>query len=1747
MRRGILDKAKADGDQEVTTNLLKEEWTDLASSFLSSGITGMNPFRDIAPRARHVSPEVMESVSLERLLQQEQMHQEVFDNHPGVQDALKGLKLYSDQWSTVNKAPLAAVDPWAPHAEQLLGSTKLQAIEVPEEINQEWIKQTWDYINKQKQIDSNYDPTTDPRIDKLVNSLNSMGRGRGQGEFFTGTPHADDLTDPFTQFLRQFTLSAGDLIGTAGEKIGESMFQVGLAMIEGTDSEFYKAYVDQITPKAYIDSETGQVAHTKGRVGGLAGPYVNLRLLQGMKIEEIQTEVDRVKGAVNWSDTRKRQGLVHYADILARATGGLTGMLATGGFASINLGVKGAARLLGATSGKMKLFAELLGTGVGYGLWNMGMYGDTAGYGQAFTDAMLEAPILMIAGKLGGKTEQFLVQRSRMPKAARRTLSGMMEGFVFSAAEMAKLESSLWRFMRNPKDPDAQRGWVDSLVGNVLGFGMFKGITGMTPGRFAQMSEALGPAAIQNLAARGQARTARRAAATRAGQQGISPLAEVEGVRPETMKEYSDVLKMRESETDPTKKAALSKRLEVIETRLETEAAGKDRTRLEEVEAELPRVEEISRVRELPAGREKTEAILRLQREARGGFAKKAAEAARLEMEKEVTAEGWMEEAGKLVKALPKGHPEISDLERAMAISGAVSKGLKLKKPDIDFLAARAMRGAEVPPNFYELAKEKAWIPPDVERVVETPPGGFVPETPKSLQLKVGMEAEVGVKPVQLSQIQARMEGTKADPVFTKMRGGVPGRAQGILGWFEQFSQIIRVPKADGRKLAIMAHEWSHAFEKAAIKAGAFEGVRISGWMMRDFAEVAKTYPGYSHLRHRSKVAEGWAEFWAREMMGDPTLKTEVPQLHQFMMDWISKPEHVKFRQQHDEVAEMIQSWIGMGAVGRGKAELGFVGRKPTAARKVKGVVGRAVQSFNKLILDDVAGWKRIEKSYLEHAGIDPHTLPITSRPTDLVDMFRMSQGSITETMIKHGSVNLSGQKIGEGIDEILNELVPKESRENFMTYLVARASLDALNHDMPVRASKEEYLYRIDQLRTTKFEQAADRIQQWAGRLLDYMQEGGVISEREKLTMQRFNPFFFMLKERLEGGDLKDPMEAIRQVTQAAVTRTQQAMIARALWLNTHMFEGYGPIANVLEVSRPPRMATHMAKLTAGDPNAFYAFFLSPASADGTAPTMTVRPKFTTAQLKQAGLQGDALKRADKQLGQVVKIELDPEVFKVLGSLQGRGEWVENMPSLVRSILKGPTTAVRLGATMLNPDFVVRNFIRDPLERQLYTKVGGNKAVFFTGYGAFARGIAEVAGKGDFYQMWRGMGGGGATLYGTEFATVPQQGALGLRKSIHKMVEWFGKPEEATRVNELRETYEKLVAEGVPHLDAALQAQLEAKEITTNFTRKGALASYAGQLIPYFTARIAGQRRFWGSVSGKFGKGMQAQAIIRGMTNLGGLSALVWWLHHDEEWYQQLPEWRRTNYWSFKVPGTDEVMSLPKPWEAGLLFGTGTEIFLEAANGEFDSELMEEAVSTFWRDLHLDFPFGWAPAIIRPPIEMLANYNAFTKKQLVPGWMERIELPERQYLHYTTETMKALGKALKMSPAKLEHVMNQYTGGMGRRLIRGVETVAGLRKMSGELTDIPAVGALFSTEFRGSRDVQRIFDLDTELARLERADQITRRQERYRKTISDARRRISAVAKKVREGQISREDGERRKYEIARPVVRRYDQRIKK
>ena len=151
--------------------------------------------------------------------------------------------------------------------------------------------------------------------------------------------------------------------------------------------------------------------------------------------------------------------------------------------------------------------------------------------------------------------------------------------------------------------------------------------------------------------------------------------------------------------------------------------------------------------------------------------------------------------------------------------------------------------------------------------------------------------------------------------------------------------------------------------------------------------------------------------------------------------------------------------------------------------------------------------------------------------------------------------------------------------------------------------------------------------------------------------------------------------------------------------------------------------------------------------------------------------------------------------------------------------------------------------------------------------------------------------------------------------------------------------------------------------------------------------------------------------------------SVALWLWNHDEDWYKELdPNIKMTNW---ILPNG---IRIPKPQEAGILFGSGAEAMLDAANGQ-DAKAMAN-----WRSQVLDTLVpGVIPTLVLPLAEWITNYSFFRGKPVVSKSQERLP-DELQYGPYTSEMSKALGDnpVMKLSPVKIDNLWRGYTGTMG-------------------------------------------------------------------------------------------------------------------
>ena len=235
----------------------------------------------------------------------------------------------------------------------------------------------------------------------------------------------------------------------------------------------------------------------------------------------------------------------------------------------------------------------------------------------------------------------------------------------------------------------------------------------------------------------------------------------------------------------------------------------------------------------------------------------------------------------------------------------------------------------------------------------------------------------------------------------------------------------------------------------------------------------------------------------------------------------------------------------------------------------------------------------------------------------------------------------------------------------------------------------------------------------------------------------------------------------------------------------------------------------------------------------------------------------------------------------------------------------------------------------------------------------------------------------------------------------------------------------------GLSEEQAIKKAAFETRENPIDYRRMGAMVQGVNQISAFFNARIQGLNQ-----TIKAFKDRPVQTYTKVFMYVQLPSILLWLANHDDPDFQSLPQWRKDLFWNVKINGT--YYPVPKPFELGLIFGTGTERFLDYYYDK-DPKALEKlkdavTVQTF-RGL---VPI---PDVLKPFAETWSNKNYFFNRPVIPAGLENIP-SEYQYTDYTSETMKLIGKLVRKvngddfsassSPLVLENAYRGWTGGIG-------------------------------------------------------------------------------------------------------------------
>jgi hypothetical protein len=279
------------------------------------------------------------------------------------------------------------------------------------------------------------------------------------------------------------------------------------------------------------------------------------------------------------------------------------------------------------------------------------------------------------------------------------------------------------------------------------------------------------------------------------------------------------------------------------------------------------------------------------------------------------------------------------------------------------------------------------------------------------------------------------------------------------------------------------------------------------------------------------------------------------------------------------------------------------------------------------------------------------------------------------------------------------------------------------------------------------------------------------------------------------------------------------------------------------------------------------------------------------------------------------------------------------------------------------------------------------------------------------------------------------------------------------------RAQYNSYIAQGLSEMEATLMS-LE----SMNFNKRGASPSVhiVGALIPFFNAQIQALNVLYKSFTGKmpFNERLKIQQKLlqRGGLLAGATLAYAAAMQDDEAYKNATPEQKYGN-WFVRIPGVDEPIRIPVPFEIGYIFKAIPEALFNSMTNEHGDE---EAVKAFKQILLQTIPGGTSygiPQAAKPLIEYGLEKSFYTGRDILSAH-EKSLLPEEQFRTNTSEAAKMLGKATGLSPIKLEELVKGYTGTMGLAFFQavslGVPKGNTPEQAAARLSDLPLVGGAF-------------------------------------------------------------------------------------
>lgn len=893
-----------------------------------------------------------------------------------------------------------------------------------------------------------------------------------------------------------------------------------------------------------------------------------------------------------------------------------------------------------------------------------------------------------------------------------------------------------------------------------------------------------------------------------------------------------------------------------------------------------------------------------------------------------------------------------------------------------------------------------------------------------------GKPVKIPTKPVRREDILKTMQRKFGLKIY---QGRIKGKTR--LGFYRLNTGEIRIKSAND--LEVTAHEVAHWLDDRY------------PWINKLYKKHEPEMRGVSY--DSEKIHEGYAEFMRLWFTQDFKARNAAPGFYDAWMKELKKyPELLTLI---EEIQQQMHAWHLQGADARLDS---VIGRSQLSITDwVDRILRRKMDRVLQMVFDGLRPFKEIER---EMRG------QVENAATSGYATLRLAAGAhgVMQAILHKGTINWDEngdiEFTGKGLNDVF---APVSNRmQEMQKYMIARRAQE-------LSEQGRENLLRPDQIAAglkygddPDITKAFDEWLEFNNRMMDFYESSGLIGSQSRKAVEEMNknyvPFNRVIETSL--GDkpkagrgspfvrLKGGTQNINDVFESIVGNTSQ-MVHMAL-INKGKVNFYEMI--LADKSQTAgKYATHISKEV--KPTKIQSDQVIKTAVEGMGLTMrwyraaktgmvtSPEEAMAVAMIDKMAYGLDSLvtffQTGQDPTGNVDYFLRDGEkVFFEIGDpyLYDAIKHIGPQPyNLSLSILGGFANVLRRGVTT-TPTFQAKNFIRDTMNAFTLSK----------GHIIPAAGAAKELAR-RFYNdehYWEYMANGGGFAAMADADGISRDRVLDEKNKIFRFLdEGLATFEYANRMAEFTALREK----GWSARDAALAG----REISSDFAMRGAsdFLRVFTVSVPFLNARLQGLYRNAREVASlekgklKLTGELAFSYALRSLVSITLPTLYLYWLNHDDERYQQLPDWIKDLSWViFYGPGEDDYVMIPKPFETGTVWATIPERTMEYLYTHDQKELAD---AMLWM-ISSTFSVNPVPQAFKPLYDLERNKN-FTGAPIIPQYLKEVE-PSEQYRHYTSEALIALGRKLNISPIKAEHLVRGYLGTWGTWALGAADMMVG-------------------------------------------------------------------------------------------------------